>query len=59
MKQRHSFTNLLYHMVFRTKNREHFITTLEVERALFGFLEVKAHHLDAYILEAGRTACTP
>ena len=53
MKQRHSFTNLLYHMVFRTKNREHFITTLEVEHALFGFLEVKAHHLDAYILEVG------
>ncbi len=39
MKQRHSFTNLLYHMVFRTKLREHFITTPEVERALFGWAD--------------------
>ena len=53
MKQRHSFTNLLYHMVFRTKHREHLIVTPEAERALFGFLQTKAHHLDAYILEIG------
>ncbi|MCP4601920.1 MAG: IS200/IS605 family transposase [Proteobacteria bacterium] len=53
MKQRHSYTNFVYHMVFRTKHREHFISSLKVEEALKSFLKAKAHHLDAYILEMG------
>ena len=52
MKQRHSFTYLLYHLVFRTKGREHLIDDKR-ELALFGFLRTKAHDLDAYIEEIG------
>jgi putative transposase len=50
MKQRRSFTYLFYHLVFCTKNREHFIDNSR-ESALYGFLRVKAHDLDAYIEE--------
>jgi REP element-mobilizing transposase RayT len=53
MKQRHSYTNLLYHMVFRTKRREHLILTARDEDALFGFIKAKAHHIDAYVEENG------
>ena len=53
MKQRHSFTNLVYHMVFCTKNREHLINKQEEIDALIGFLKTKVQHLDAYILELG------
>jgi REP element-mobilizing transposase RayT len=53
MKQRHSFTNLVYHLVFSTKNREHLIVSDTDEKFLFGLLQTKAHHLDAYLLEIG------
>ncbi len=53
MKQRHSFTNLLYHLVFHTKHREHYIITEEDEALLFGLIKAKAHELDAYVLEIG------
>jgi putative transposase len=49
MKQRHSYTNLLYHLVFRTKYREHFIDTPQLDDALRGFIQKKAHDLDAYV----------
>jgi putative transposase len=53
MKQRHSFTNLLYHLVFRTKYREHLISTPQLDDALRGFIQTKAHDLDAYLEEYG------
>ena len=53
MKQRHSYSNLLYHLVFCTKNREHLITTRALKKALYGFMKVKAHEIDTYILEYG------
>ena len=53
MKQRHSFTNLLYHLVFRTKYREHLIVTPVLDDALRGFIQKKAHDLDAYVEEYG------
>jgi len=53
MKQRHSFTDLLYHVVFRTKQREPFIQTGEEERALYAFMRKKANDLDAWIEEVG------
>jgi len=53
MKQRHSYTNLLYHLVFRTKYREHIITNPRLDNALCGFIQNKAHDLDAYLEEYG------
>jgi putative transposase len=53
MKQRHSYTNLLYHLVFRTKHRERFIVTLEEEQNLYSYIEVKAHNLDVFVEEIG------
>ncbi|MBN2343063.1 MAG: IS200/IS605 family transposase [Deltaproteobacteria bacterium] len=53
MKQRHSFSDLLYHLVLRTKNREHLIVSEEDENRLCGFFKKKAHDLDAYIEEFG------
>jgi putative transposase len=53
MKQRHSFTNLLYHLVFRTKNREHFILGEPEENNLLVSMRAKAHELDAWIEEFG------
>jgi REP element-mobilizing transposase RayT len=35
VKQRHSFTHLLFHVVLRTKNREHLILSESDEGALF------------------------
>ena len=52
MKQRHSYTNLMFHIVMRTKNREHFIDE-QVERALKTFMKKKAHELDAWLEEFG------
>jgi putative transposase len=53
MKQRHSSTYLLFHLVFHTKGRERLIVGDEEERALFDFLRQKAHDLDAWIEEFG------
>jgi len=53
MKQRHSYTDLLYHLVFRTKYRTPFIDNEEVEATLYGFLRSKANDLDAWIEEIG------
>ena len=44
MKQRHSFTNLVYHMVFRTKHREHFIHSTELEQALKEYIRNQREH---------------
>ena len=52
MKQRHSYTDLMYHVVMRTKNREHFIFEPE-EKALLTFMKKKAHDLDAWLEEFG------
>ena len=48
MKQRRSFTYLLYHLVFCTKAREPFISGEEAP-VLFSFLKTKAHDLDCYL----------
>jgi putative transposase len=53
MKQRHSYTKLLYHIVCCTKRREHLILDVEHEQAINSFMKVKAHQLDAYIEEFG------
>jgi len=53
MKQRHSYSNLLYHLVFCTKNREHVISNNALKNALYGFLKVKAHEIDDCIIEFG------
>ena len=53
MKQRHSHTNWLFHIVIRTKNREHLIEGEAEERVLFGGMRKKAHDLDAWIEEIG------
>jgi len=52
MKQRRSFTYLLYHLVFCTKGREPCISSREAP-VLFSFLESKAHELDCYLEEFG------
>lgn len=46
-------TNLLYHLVFHTKNRERFIEGDEEEQLLFGLMKQKAHEVDAWIEEFG------
>lgn len=53
MKQRHSYTNLLFHIVMRTKIREHLIIGEVEERVLFESMRKKAHDLDAWIEEIG------
>ena len=53
MKQRHSYTNLLYHLVFCTKQREHLFLDRNDEQAFLGFFKAKAHELDAFIEEFG------
>jgi len=53
MKQRHSFTYLLYHLVFRTKHREAVFRNLADEQRLFGLFKEKAHQLDGRIEEFG------
>ena len=53
MKQRHSYADLLYHLVPRTKNREPFIGGEEEEHTLHALLRKKAHDLDAWIEEVG------
>jgi putative transposase len=52
MKQRHSYTNLLFHIVIPTKHREHLIFERE-ERAIESFMKKKAHDLDAWLEEFG------
>ena len=52
MKQRRSFTYLLYHLVFFTKGREPYISSRDVP-ALLSFLKSKAHDLDCYLEEFG------
>ena len=53
MKQRHSYTNLMYHVVMRTKQREDFIQGNTEEELLFSHMKKKAHDLDAWIEEFG------
>jgi putative transposase len=53
MKQRHSFTDLLFHVVLGTKNREHLILSEGDENALYSDMRAKAHDLDAWIEEIG------
>ena len=53
MKQRHSFTDLMYHLVFSTKQREPLISSNDFCGALRGYMEIKANQLDAQILEFG------
>jgi len=53
MKQRHSYTDLMYHLVFRTKEREPLIATKDHIDALLGCMKIKANQLDAQILEFG------
>jgi putative transposase len=52
MKQRHSFSNLLFHVVMRTKHRERLIFEPE-EHALETYMKKKAHELDAWLEEFG------
>jgi len=53
MKQRHSFSNLLYHLVLSTKERAPLIDGEPQARALRGYFCDKAHDLDAWIEEFG------
>jgi len=53
MKQRHSFTNLVYHLVFRTKEREPFIESAEDDDTLLEFMKTKASQLETQVLEFG------
>ncbi len=53
MKQRHLYTSLLYHIVVRTKHREHLISTAEQEALLVACFKKKAHELDAWVEEFG------
>jgi putative transposase len=53
MKQRHSFNTLLFHLVFRTKQRERLIRSEADGFVLRGFMETKAHELDVYLEEFG------
>lgn len=53
MKQRHSYSHLLFHLVLRIKNREHLIVSLEDEKRLPGYFKKKAHDLDTYVEEFG------
>ena len=53
MKQRYSFTYLLYHLVFRTKHREAVLRNFADEQRLLGLFKEKAHQLDGRIEEFG------
>ena len=52
MKQRHSYSRLLFHLVFSTKARGRLIEPAD-EAVLRGWFEVKAHELDSCIEEFG------
>ena len=53
MKQRHSYSDLLYHLVLCTKNREHLILSTEDEDRILRYFNSKALDLNVHIEEFG------